>query len=73
MYSAKGNAEFVTYMEDIHEPLPIRPGDNQKIDSEYVRKGTCSIFIFTEPLSGDTSSVIGTIGESVVLMVAYLL
>lgn len=22
------------------------------IDSEYVRKGTCSIFIFTEPLSG---------------------
>ncbi len=34
------------------EPLPIRKGSNQKIDSEYVRKGTCSIFVFTEPLSG---------------------
>lgn len=33
-------------------PLPMREGSNQKIDSEYVRKGTCSIFVFTEPLSG---------------------
>lgn len=37
---------------EIHEPLPMRPGDNQKIDSEYTREGTCSIFIFTEPLRG---------------------
>lgn len=29
------------------EPLPMRPGDTQKMDSEYVRKGTCSIFVFT--------------------------
>lgn len=34
------------------EPLPMRKGSNQKIDSEYVREGTCSIFIFTEPLGG---------------------
>lgn len=34
------------------EPLPVRPGDIHKTDSEYVRKGTCSIFIFVEPLSG---------------------
>lgn len=34
------------------EPIPMRPGDNQKIDSEYTREGTCSIFIFTEPLGG---------------------
>ena len=34
------------------EPLPMRPGDTQKIDSEYIYKGTCSIFIFTEPLRG---------------------
>lgn len=33
-------------------PLPMRPGDNQKIDSKYVRESTCSIFIFTEPLRG---------------------
>jgi hypothetical protein len=34
------------------EPLVIRPGDHQKIDSEYVRNGTCSIFVFTEVLAG---------------------
>ncbi len=34
------------------EPLPVRPGDIQKTGSEYVRKGTCSIFIFVGPLSG---------------------
>jgi len=34
------------------EPLPMREGSDQKIDSEYVREGTCSIFIFTEPLGG---------------------
>lgn len=37
---------------DVREALPPRPGNNQKIDSEYVREGTCSIFIFTEPLRG---------------------
>ena len=30
----------------------MRPGDNKKVDSEYVRKGTCSIFSFVEPLGG---------------------
>ena len=30
----------------------MRPGDTQKIDSEYVRNGTCSIFVFVEPLGG---------------------
>ena len=34
------------------EPLPMREGRDQKIDSEYVRQGTCSIFVFTEPLGG---------------------
>ena len=29
-----------------------RPGDNKKVDSEYVRNGTCSIFAFVEPLGG---------------------
>jgi len=27
-------------------------GDTWKIDSEYIRKGTCSIFVFVEPLDG---------------------
>jgi hypothetical protein len=37
---------------DAREPFPMRPGDNQKTDYEYVREGTCSIFAFTEPLGG---------------------
>ena len=37
---------------DAREPLPMRSGSSQKIDSEYVRNGTCSIFAFVEPLGG---------------------
>ena len=47
-------------LADAREPLPMRPGDNQKIDSEYVRNGTCSIFAFVEPLgvlSGELNDV----------------
>jgi hypothetical protein len=34
------------------EPLLMRKGSELKTDSEYIRKGTCSIFVFTEPLGG---------------------
>lgn len=34
------------------EALPMRPGDDRKVDSEYIRNGTCSIFAFIEPLAG---------------------
>ena len=37
---------------ETREPLPMRPGDTQKVDPEYVRNGTCSIFVFVEPLGG---------------------
>ena len=37
---------------ETRQPLPMRPGDTQKTDSEYVRKGLCSIFVFVEPLGG---------------------
>lgn len=33
-------------------PLTARPGDIEKLDSEYTRYGTCSIFVFTEALAG---------------------
>jgi len=39
-------------LADSREPLPARPGDTEKVDYEYVRHGTCSIFLFTEPLAG---------------------
>ena len=37
---------------EVREPLPIKPGSSEKFDSEYVREGTCSIFMFTEALAG---------------------
>jgi hypothetical protein len=39
-------------LEHVREPLPVKPGHTEKIDNEYQRNGTCSIFIFTEPLAG---------------------
>lgn len=34
------------------EPIPAAPGHDRKEDSEYVRHGTCSIFVWVEPLAG---------------------
>ena len=39
-------------LDDVRQPLPVRPGNNQKTDSEYKRNGTCRIFAFVEPLGG---------------------
>lgn len=39
-------------LDHARDPLPMRQGSAEKIDSEYIRNGSCSIFIFTEPLSG---------------------
>jgi hypothetical protein len=37
---------------EVRTPLPRRPGDPLRIDSEYVRRGTCNLFMFCEPLRG---------------------
>jgi len=37
---------------EARESWAMRPGDDRKIDSEYAREGTCSIFAFIEPLGG---------------------
>jgi len=39
-------------LDHIRDPLPMRHGSVEIVDSEYKREGTCSIFIFTEPLGG---------------------
>jgi hypothetical protein len=39
-------------LDEIREPIPAEPGEVERIDNEYKREGTCSIFIFTEPLAG---------------------
>lgn len=36
----------------VREPIPAEPGHDRKEDSEYVRRGTCSIFAGVEPLRG---------------------
>lgn len=37
---------------EVRDPLPMRPGGPLRIDSEYVRLGTCNLFMFCEPLRG---------------------
>jgi hypothetical protein len=37
-------------LSDSREPLAMEPGVAQRLDYEYIRNGTCSIFVFTEPL-----------------------
>lgn len=39
-------------LDHVREPLPARPGRDAREDGEYVRCGTCSIFVWTEPLQG---------------------
>jgi len=42
----------VQLLDEVREPLPARAGSVRKQDYEYQRKGTCSVFMFTEPLTG---------------------
>jgi DDE superfamily endonuclease len=37
---------------EIRDPLPPRPGNVAKYDSEYERRGTANIFMAVEPLAG---------------------
>lgn len=39
-------------LDNSREPLPMRQGDVAKIDSEYVRNGTASVFCFMQPHTG---------------------
>jgi hypothetical protein len=42
----------VQLVEETRTPLPAQPGKPMRYDHEYERKGTASIFLFTEPLTG---------------------
>jgi hypothetical protein len=39
-------------LDHARDPVPATPGNDLRIDSEYVRCGTCSIFVWAEPLAG---------------------
>jgi hypothetical protein len=38
-------------LDHLRDPIPMKPGEPEKQDGDYARKGTCSIFFFTEPLA----------------------
>ena len=39
-------------LDETRKPIPAAPGYARKEDNEYIHKGTCSLFLFTEPLGG---------------------
>jgi len=39
-------------LKDVREAIPMTPGRPTLVDNEYDRRGTCSIFIWAEPLAG---------------------
>ena len=45
-------------LDHARTPIPAVPGHDLKEDSEYVRHGTCSIFVWVEPLAGQRRRVI---------------
>lgn len=39
-------------LDQKRKPIPMKPGHPLREDEKYVRNGTCSIFVFNEPLTG---------------------
>ena len=39
-------------LADTREPLPMQPGQPERIDHEYERQGVANLFLFFEPLAG---------------------
>ena len=37
---------------EVREPLPIKPGQPERVEREYVRNGVARIFLEAEPLAG---------------------
>ena len=44
--------QLVQLLGESRSPLPMVPGRVLRVDSEYIRQGTASVFLFTEALSG---------------------
>lgn len=39
-------------IKETRAPIPAKPGESARYDTEYERNGTCNIFIHSEPLTG---------------------
>ena len=37
---------------DVEPPVPVKPGQPERVDYEYERKGTRNLFVMVEPLAG---------------------
>jgi len=44
--------KLVTLRADVVEPLPVQPGQPERIDYEYERAGTANLFVMVERLTG---------------------
>ena len=44
--------KLVTLHADVIEPLPVQPGQAERVDYEYERLGTANLFVMVEPLAG---------------------
>jgi DDE superfamily endonuclease len=44
--------KLVTLHGDVVEPLPVQPGQPERVDYEYERVGTANLFVMVEPLTG---------------------
>lgn len=44
--------KLVTLHGDVVEPLPVRPGQPERVDYEYQRVGTANLFVMVERLTG---------------------
>lgn len=42
----------VQLVGETRTPLPMRPGIPKRVDYEYIRNGTCNVFVLVEPLRG---------------------
>ncbi len=43
---------FKQLIGETRQPLPMRPGDDERFDHVYTRNGTASLFVAFEPLAG---------------------
>ncbi|MEA5467164.1 IS630 family transposase [Leptothoe sp. PORK10 BA2] len=39
-------------MAEKQTPQPVQPGTPTRVDSEYIRQGVCTVWMFVEPLAG---------------------
>jgi len=42
------------HLKETRQPIPAQPGSVEKYDTEYERNGVSSLFMFFEPLAGES-------------------